>query len=116
MIADMAPGVLPHGLSTAYAPGRAYVWQTAVPAACSGAGLTGGDRARNVNTPRYPGRFCRALMRAWPPGRAISSTEPGVTREQAHVPAEQPPSCEDAWLPAAHADQGRARDSGRPAP
>ena len=52
----------------------------------------------------------------WPLGRVVSSTGPGVTREQAHVPAEQPPSREDAWLPAAHADQGRARGAGRPAP
>ncbi len=31
-------------------------------------------------------------------------------REQAHVPAEQPPSCEDPRLPAAHAHPCRPRD------
>ena len=54
-----------------------------------------------------------APCRRWWPGN--EDTVPGVTREQAHVPAEQPPSRQDTWLPAAHADQGRARGPRRPA-
>jgi ribonuclease P protein component len=36
--------------------------------------------------------------------------------EQAYVPAQQPPSCEDAWLPAAHAYSCRSGHLGRQAP
>ena len=46
-------------------------------------------------------------------GHGNEGTGPGVTREQAHVPAEQPPSRPDARFPAAHADQGRPRDPRR---
>jgi len=36
--------------------------------------------------------------------------------EQAHVPAEQPTPRQDAWVPATHAHQGRARRPRRTAP
>lgn len=36
------------------------------------------------------------------------------TREQAHVPAEQPPPCPDPWVPAAHADARWTRDHRAP--
>ncbi|MDQ1709505.1 MAG: hypothetical protein QOG49_890, partial [Frankiaceae bacterium] len=39
----------------------------------------------------------------------------GAFREQAYVPAEQPPSCQDARLPAAHAHPRRPRHSCCPA-
>src|SRR5215831_13094566 len=71
---------------------------------------------RTVNRPSYPRAVqprANAPSRRWWPGN--EDTVPGVTREQAHLPAEQPPPRQDTWLPAAHADQGRARDPRRAA-
>src|SRR3954463_16799098 len=40
----------------------------------------------------------------------------GDSRDQAHLPAEQPASRQDPWLPSAHADACRPRDPRRPSP
>lgn len=77
--------------------GAGYPWRVGSPADMRRSGF-------NVtNTVRFVGDDSA--------GGTRRSTE-GIDSEQAHVPAEQPPSGQDAWLPAAHADQGRARGSG----
>jgi hypothetical protein len=48
--------------------------------------------------------------------RVIDGCVPGDSCEQAHVPAQQPPPCQDARVPAADADPGRPRHFGRQAP
>lgn len=46
----------------------------------------------------------------------IDGTVPGDSCEQAHVPAQQPPPCQDARVPAADADPGGPRHPVRQAP
>src|SRR6185436_2943094 len=68
----------------------------------------------------YPGTaaLCRRGAFACPPSRAGPTTGTttylGVSREQAHLPAQQPSPGQDPRLPAAHAYPGRSRDHQQP--
>ncbi len=79
------------------------------------AGLTVASGARNVNRPSHS-HSGRSRMRAYR-SRGSPKAQNGTwsSCEQAYVPAEQPPACQDARFPAAHADQGRPRRPGRAA-
>jgi len=73
------------------------------------------SRWRCCQLPRCP--CCRGAGSA---GRAPHLSNTDLTwrydREQAHLPAEQPPARQDAWLPAADAHSCRPRHPGGPPP